>query len=328
MTQDSDNAPKSGALPDGGASFLLSEFEESLRAESRLQSSAIEKYIHDCREFFSYAAERLEGGDATEPGRQFLEGYLAYLSAERHLTARTIAGKRSALRQFFRFLFSEGMAGKDPSRLLERIAYRAGLPRPLTESEVDKLLEAAKKNTKRLGLKRRAMVELLYATGMRITECVTLPYSALQFTDGLKRQNLAPFITVKGKRGKERRLPLIDVAREALQDYLAACNWPAGYRGYVFPGRGAGAHLTRQQAARQLKALARAAGLPEESVRPHLLRHSFATHLLARGASLKTVKELLGHSDMSSTQIYTHILSERRKNLVEKSSLNDEAPFI
>ncbi|MET0155036.1 MAG: tyrosine-type recombinase/integrase [Rickettsiales bacterium] len=310
------------ASPCGEASRLLNGFEENLRAESRLQSSVVEKYLNDCREFIAITPEFIS------INREGLEKYLTHLGGNRHLTARTVARKRSALRQFYRYLFTDGAIARDPARSLESVAYRRPLPRPLSEEETTKLIECAAKDPSLAGLRLRAIVELIYATGMRITECVSLPYSALQFVDGKARRRLAPFVTVKGKRGKERKLPLVDAAKEALEDYLGARDAPSGYVGFVFPSDGEEGHLTRQHVARLLKNLASKAGVPRDSVRPHLLRHSFATHLLARGASVKTVKELLGHSDISSTQIYTHVLAQRRTALVEKSSLHDEAPFI
>jgi integrase/recombinase XerD len=312
-------------------SARLRLFGDSLSGERRLSREATEKYLRDGEELcrFLLDAYRVLSFDGVT--RDMLEAYLADLHAARALSPRTVARKRSAVRSLFRFLYSEGETAHDPSRLLEGVRYRKNAPRYLTIEEVDALLSEAKKDVSRDGMRLYGLLELLYATGMRVTEAVSLPLSALRFADGVRKRRLCPYVTVKGKRGKERVLPLIPSAVAALEEHLGAfrAEGRKDYAGYVYPSeKSDSGHITRQYVGKLLKALAARAGIAPEKVHPHALRHSFATHLLQNGAALKTIKELLGHSDVSSTQIYVHTLTASHDSLAAKHRLNKERGYL
>ena len=245
-----------------------------------------------------------------------LRAYLEELS-RRGLQAATAARRLSAIRQLYRFLYAEGHRKDDPAAVLEGPKRQRALPKILTIAEVDRLLRAAGQcdPAAPLGVRLRAarlacLLEILYATGLRVSELVALPIAAA------RRE--AQVIVVRGKGNKERLVPLNDAARRATQDYLALIA-PSGRDAqskWLFPSFGGTGHLTRQHLARELKSLARAAGLRAEQISPHVLRHAFASHLLHNGADLRVVQTLLGHADISTTQIYTHVLEERLKGMV------------
>ncbi len=245
-----------------------------------------------------------------------LRAYLEELS-RRGLQAATAARRLSAIRQLYRFLYAEGHRKDDPAAVLEGPKRQRALPKILTIAEVDRLLRAAGQcdPAAPLGVRLRAarlacLLEILYATGLRVSELVALPIAAA------RRE--AQVIVVRGKGNKERLVPLNDAARRATQDYLAllALSGRDAHSKWLFPSFGETGHLTRQHLARELKSLARAAGLRAEQISPHVLRHAFASHLLHNGADLRVVQTLLGHADISTTQIYTHILEERLKGMV------------
>jgi integrase/recombinase XerD len=268
-----------------------------------------------------------------------VRGYLGALD-KRGFAATSVARRLSAIRQLYRFLFAEGHRGNDPAAILEGPRRGRTVPKVLSIAEVDRLLAAARAAGEAADLtaperlravRLNCLIELLYATGLRVSELVTLPASAAE------RQ--ARMLIVRGKGDKERMVPLNEAAKDAMRDYLAllakaspqAAGQPAGARPpaaspqaakpharskWLFPSFGESGHLTRQHFARDLKALAAAAGLRAEQVSPHVLRHAFASHLLHNGADLRVVQTLLGHADISTTQIYTHVLEERLKSLV------------
>ncbi len=246
-----------------------------------------------------------------------LRAYLTTL-APRGLGAATQARKLSALRQFYRFLFSEGLRQDDPTTTLDAPRASQPLPKIMSESQVDALLlhaeervDVAKSPSKRLSAARlHAALELLYATGLRISELVSLPLAALGQDD-------ARAMVVTGKGNKERLVPLGGKAREAVRVYRAFAGDTLDAQPYLFPGRGG--HMTRQHFARDLKALAAGAGLLPSQVSPHVLRHAFASHLLANGADLRAVQQLLGHADIATTQIYTHVMEDKLRDLVESA---------
>lgn len=244
-----------------------------------------------------------------------LRAYLGELS-RRGLKATTVARRLSAMRQLYRFLYTEGHRGDDPAAVLEGPKRQRALPKILSVAEVDRLLQAAGQcdgaapQPIRLRMARLAcLLEVLYATGLRVSELVALPIAAARRD--------ARVIIVRGKGNKERLVPLNDAARRAMANYLAllACSGAARSQ-WLFPSFGQSGHLTRQHLGRELKSLAQAAGLRSDQVSPHVLRHAFASHLLHNGADLRVVQTLLGHADISTTQIYTHVLEERLKSLV------------
>jgi len=249
-----------------------------------------------------------------------LRSYLAVL-AKRGLSAASVARKLSAIRQLYRFLYGEGHRGDDPAAILEGPKRGRALPKVLSIKEVDRLLETARAQATRaeaVGEKLRALrlvclLEVLYATGLRVSELIALPASAARRDERM--------LVIRGKGGRERLVPLNGNARTAMRDYLALLADTKDPKAkadpkWLFPSFGQSGHLTRQHAARELKDLAVAAGLPAARVSPHVLRHAFASHLLQNGADLRIVQTLLGHADISTTQIYTHVLEERLKSLV------------
>jgi integrase/recombinase XerD len=245
-----------------------------------------------------------------------LRAYIDDLST-RGLRAATAARRLSAIRQLYRFLYAEGHRSDDPAAVLEGPKRQRVLPKILSVAEVDRLLAAASRcdtaapPATRLRMARLAcLLEILYATGLRVSELVALPIAAARRD--------ARVIVVRGKGNKERLVPLNDAARRATANYLALLG-AAGHDAkskWLFPSFGESGHLTRQHLGRELKSLAQAAGLRADKVSPHVLRHAFASHLLHNGADLRVVQTLLGHTDISTTQIYTHVLEERLKSVV------------
>ena len=239
-------------------------------------------------------------------------GLTDYLSsiAEEGMSPRTSSRRLSALRQYFGFLVQEGIRTDNPTIKIDRPKLGRPLPKYLTEFEVEALLTAARLQRGRHGRRLTLIVELLYATGLRISELVTLPASAAKAQDAL---------IIYGKGGKERLVPLGRQAISAMQSYEKDRNsfyMSQGDSPWLFPSRGKGGHISRRRVGQMLDELAVEAGIEVQKVSPHVLRHAFATHLLHNGADLRTVQELLGHEDLSTTEIYTHILDERMKSLV------------
>jgi integrase/recombinase XerD len=234
-----------------------------------------------------------------------LRAYMADLGAA-GLKPRTAARRLSALRQFHLFLLRQGIRTDDPTGLLDSPKLPGVLPKYLSESEVDNLLAATARIPGRPGVVARATLEILYATGLRITELLTLPRTALAGD--------AAMLMVKGKGGKERMVPLSDAAKQAAAALTALSDKRVRW---LFPGRDPARPLTRQAFFLLLKQIALAAGIDPARVSPHVLRHSFASHLLAHGADLRSLQTLLGHADIATTQIYTHVLAERLRQLVE-----------
>lgn len=244
-----------------------------------------------------------------EAGTADLRRYLDVLEGE-GASPRTAARRLSALRQFYRFLHAEGLRADDPTAVLESPRRGRPLPKILSEDEVNRLLAAADEAEGVEGVRLRALVELCYATGMRVSELVGLPLAAVQRDPQV--------IVVRGKGDKERMVPISPGARAAVRDWLAVraqAQAPGADSPWLFPGR-AGRPLTRQRFFQLLKDLAVRAGLDARKVSPHVLRHAFATHLLNHDADLRSVQQMLGHADISTTQIYTHVLDERLRRLV------------
>ncbi len=260
-------------------------------------------YSRDLADFSSFAATLCQRPSAATPAT--LTAYLAHAHAA-GLSPRSAARRLSCLRQFYRFLAHEGVRQDDPTHTLQAPRQGSTLPRFLSEAEIESLLQAASTLPGLRGLQARAAFELLYATGLRVSELLALPRLAAQGTTNL--------ITVRGKGGKERLVPVSASARQAAAALVAAL--PAGK--YLFPGRDPRRPLTRQGFDRVVLETALAAGLDPARVSPHVLRHSFASHMLARGADLRSLQVLLGHTDIATTQIYTHVLHERLCALVHE----------
>ncbi len=278
-------------------------FLEMLAAERGAARNTIDAYRADLADFAAFAASR-----GTGPARAdgaLLQTYMAGLDAA-GLSARTAARRLSALRQFHRFLLREEVRADDPTQLLDAPRLPRPLPKYLSEAEVDALLAGAARRPGRPGLLARAALEILYATGMRVSELLSLPRAALTRD--------AAMLLIRGKGGKERMVPLSDQARRDAAALAAALGSDGRW---LFPGRDPRRAMTRQGFALLLKQVALEAGLDPARVSPHVLRHSFASHLLARGADLRSLQLLLGHADIATTQIYTHVLAERLQRLVE-----------
>ena len=289
----------------------VQSFLEMLAAERGAARNTLAAYRGDLEDFAVHA--RARGLGPAEAGPDLVRSYLHGLSAA-GLSARTAARRLSALRQFFRFLAREGVRTDDPTELTESPRLPASLPKALAEAEVEALIAGAATLGGRRGALAVALVELLYVSGLRVSELVALQAGALRAD--------APLVAVLGKGNKERLVPVSARAREA----ALAARGPAtggGTRGtrppsrWLFPSRAAGGHITRQAVGLALKDAAIAAGLDPERISPHVLRHSFATHLLGRGADLRSLQMLLGHADIATTQIYTKVLEERLRQLVE-----------
>jgi integrase/recombinase XerD len=269
-------------------------FLEMLVAERGAARNTLLAYRADLEDFAA-SVKAASTADADD-----LQDYLAGLAGQ-GLSPRTQARRLSALRQFFVFLLREGVREDDPTRLLDAPRIGRALPKYLSEQEVDALLAAAQSHPRATLM--RAALEILYATGLRVSELLALPRTALAGD--------AMLLLIRGKGERERIVPLSDAARDAAASL-------AGKKGrFLFPGRDPAQALTRQGFALMLKEVALAAGLDPARVSPHVLRHSFASHMLARGADLRSLQMLLGHADIATTQIYTHVLAERLQKLVE-----------
>ena len=298
---------------------LISLFLDMLAAEQGAGSNTLDAYRRDLTDFSEFLARAGQG--FTGAGTQALRDYLADLDT-RGFKSSSVARRLSAMRHLFRFLLNERIRSDDPAAILSGPKRGRGLPKVLSISDVDRMLTRAKELTgtdaspaQRLrALRLYCLLEVLYATGLRVSELVSLPLSAARRD--------ARMIVVRGKGNKERLVPLNEASRQAMADYLAAMEIlkpekkKAAPSKWLFPSFGESGHLTRQHFARDPKELAAASGLAPRLVSPHVLRHAFASHLLHNGADLRIVQTLLGHTDISTTQIYTHVVEERLKSLV------------
>jgi integrase/recombinase XerD len=293
---------------------LAALYLDMLAAERGAGKNTLAAYSHDLADFTDYLAraDRSIANASTDD----LRAYLRDLD-KRGMQSATLARRLSAIRQLYRFLYAEGHRRDDPAAVLEGPKHVRALPKTLTLAEVDHLLRAAATSDAeapmpvRLRTARLAcLLETLYATGLRVSELVALPASAARSD--------ARVIVVRGKGNKERMVPLNDAAKRAMTNYLAlrTLSGRDARSKWLFPSFGESGHITRQHLARELKTLAAAVGLRAPQVSPHVLRHAFASHLLHNGADLRVVQTLLGHADISTTQIYTHVLEERLKSLV------------
>jgi integrase/recombinase XerD len=292
-----------------------------LAAEQGAGDNTLDAYRHDLSDFSTFLGGQSQSFVGAET--QSLRDYLADLDS-RGFKSSSVARRLSAMRHLFRFLLNERIRRDDPAAILSGPKRGRGLPKVLSIPDVDRLLTRAKalaeetdtSPQERLrAIRLYCLLEVLYATGLRVSELVALPLSA--------SRSDARMIVVRGKGDKERLVPLNEASRGAMADYLAAMealkaskkNNTAASK-WLFPSFGESGHLTRQHFARDLKELAAQAGLAPRLVSPHVLRHAFASHLLDHGADLRSVQQMLGHADIATTQIYTHVIEDRLKNLV------------
>lgn len=300
----------------------LTNFIQSITAERGAAANTVAGYTRDIEDFIAHLSSqncRLSQLAPTD-----INAYLR-VQADQGLGPASRARRLSAIRQFLKFLVAEAVLDENPAFAVAGPKRERALPKTLSVAEVDRLIETAEHMIEATTGKDRArairfhcLLELLYATGLRVSELVSLPRAVLRGD--------ARLLTIKGKGGRERQVPLSQPARRALDRYLGfnvdgeekrpepratASKW-------LFPSSSAEGHLTRQRFAQDLKELAKTAGMAPERVSPHVLRHAFASHLLDRGADLRAVQQLLGHADISTTEIYTHVLEERLKKLVNE----------
>lgn len=300
----------------GTEAAWISAFLEARAAELGAAQNTLAAYARDLSDFTAWL-ERA-GNSLAGASQRDIEAYLVALDA-RGLATATRARRLSAIRQFYAFCFEERLREDNPAARIRGPGRDRRLPRTLTEADVDRLLAAARETGRGKAERARntCLMELLYATGMRVSELVSLPVSAARGNPEL--------LLIRGKGGKERMVPLSPPARAALAGWLAlrdAAEAAARAEGraasaFLFASRGASGHLTRHWFYNFIKQLAVKANVDPGTVTPHTLRHAFATHLLANGADLRAIQTLLGHADVATTEIYTHVLDERLRQLVQ-----------
>ncbi|MGB4106910.1 MAG: site-specific tyrosine recombinase XerD [Alphaproteobacteria bacterium] len=316
--------PGRPALPKPNLHPLVDTFLDMLTTERGAALNTRHAYWRDLADVSLYLRSK-RNSDIDKATAEDLKAYLKDLGEKVHskginrskIAVRTVARRLSALRQFYRFTVSENVRKDDPTSTIESPKQGRTLPKTLSEADVNTLIKTASTGGGGESIRLVCLLEMLYATGLRVSELVGLPMSAL----GQGHQ----FLMVSGKAGRERMVPLSDPAQKALKKYLdlrkqfiGSDEQKARQEKWVFPSRTSDSgHLTRQRFAQLLKDLARAAGLEEGKVSPHILRHAFATHLLSNGADLRSVQKMLGHADIATTQIYTHIVGDKLKKTVK-----------
>jgi integrase/recombinase XerD len=311
MARRAASAKSAGARGDAA---LIALFLDMLAAERGASANTLDAYGRDLADLTEHLGDRGIAKATSEDLRRYLS-----LLTKRGFKASSVARRLSALRQLYRFLYAEGKRSDDPAAVLEGPKRGRTLPKVLSIAEVDKLLAAARRAAEDAKLPHAArlraarlncLIEVVYATGLRVSELVALPASAAR-----RDQRM---LVVRGKGGKERLVPLNKAAKRAMADYLVLIGKTPGAPPpkWLYPSFGEQGHLTRQHFARELKTLGAACGIASGRLSPHVLRHAFASHLLHNGADLRVVQTLLGHADISTTQIYTHVLEERLKALV------------
>jgi integrase/recombinase XerD len=303
-----------------GFNRLAEAFLDTMRTEQAAAQNTIEAYNRDLADYGAYLNSLSR--EVTKVTRDDIHGFLQVLH-KKGLKSSSIARHMSCLRQFHRFLVLEKEATHNPTLLVETARIQRQVPDIPSTSEVERLLNHAARKAKQPDLSNFArkkavrlhcLLELLYATGLRVSELIALPRHA-----AYTREN---FLIIRGKGGKERLIPLTPSAQAMAREYLSLLSADQNPKSkkadsdWLFPADSESGHLTRQAFARELKALCMEAGLNAEALSPHSLRHAFASHLLQNGADLRIVQELLGHADISTTQIYTHVLDERLKAMV------------
>ena len=286
-----------------------------MSAERGAAANTLSAYERDLSEYTAFLSGR--GTASLKAEVEDVRSFVADM-ARRKLAGTSAARKLSAVKQYHRFLLSEAMTANDPVSVIGGPKLGRPLPKIISVEDVDKLIATARQLAETASgreafraLRLYCLIEVLYATGLRVSELVGLPVSAARGAEGV--------LTVRGKGGRERMVPLNTAAIAAMRSFLAArqADPKAGDNPHLFASHGGTGHVTRQHFAQELKGLAAAAGLQVQKISPHVLRHAFASHLLAGGADIRAVQQMLGHADISTTQIYTHVLSERLKRLVE-----------
>lgn len=295
-----------------GAEAQIEAFLEMMAVERNASPNTLSAYRRDLADAEVHL--RARGLDLNRAECADIESYFEALSG-RGLAAATAARRRAAVRQFYRFVLGEGWRTDDPARRVEAPKRGRSLPKVLSRAEMEAIIAAAEARDGAAGSRLVCMIELLYASGLRISELLALPLAALERDPA--------FLIVRGKGGKERLAPLNGAARAAVRAYLALrpAHLPAGDKAnpWLFPSRGKGGRLSSRRFAQLLDEAAAEAGVDPARVSPHVLRHAFATHLLEGGADLRVVQKLLGHADIATTQIYTHVATDRLRELVHRA---------
>ncbi len=293
----------------GGSEGWVEAFLEMMAVERAAARNTLTAYGKDLADAQAFLAGR--GVSLADAAAEDVEAYFAAL-ADRGLAASTAARRRASVRQFYRFVLGEGWRRDDPSRRVDAPKKGRPLPKVLTRDEVDRLIAAAGARDGAQGLRLACMVELIYASGLRVSELTALPLAALARDPA--------YLIVTGKGGKDRLVPLNAPARTAVKAYLEVRKafLPKGDAAnpWLFPSRGKGGRLTPRRFAQLLDEAAADAGIDPARVSPHVLRHAFATHLLEGGADLRVVQTLLGHADIATTQVYTHLAGDRLREVV------------
>ena len=288
---------------------VISNFLDMLNFEKGVAENTAVAYQTDLMSLSKYLLER--NVSLERASEKLLKQYLSEMYLD-NKTSRTRARALSVMRQFYSFLYLEGVRSDDPTKYIDLPKIQNTLPKILSKDEVSQILSVVREGPNVNRLRDTALIEILYATGMRVSELVGLQLGSISRD--------RRFLTVIGKGKKERLLPLNDVARETLIEYLREdrkVNNTVKNNEFLFPSQGVLGHLTRDGFAKILNRLLQRSGIQRSKISPHVIRHSFATHLLSNDADLRSIQELLGHSDISTTQIYTHVLDERLKFLVE-----------
>jgi integrase/recombinase XerD len=294
----------------GAGAHWAEAFLEMMSVERSAAANTLTAYRRDLSDAQGFLAAR--GGDLAAASEEDIEAYFQEMG-RRGLSPSTAARRRASVRQFYRFVLEEGWRTDDPSRRVDAPRKGRPLPKVLSPQEVEALIAAAAARDGAQGLRLKCMIELLYAAGLRIAELLAWPVAALARDPA--------YLIVRGKGGKERLAPLNGAARAAVKAYSDArpTFLPKGVKDspWLFPSRGAGGRLTARRFAQLLEEAALAAGIDRARVSPHVLRHAFATHLLEGGADLRAVQTLLGHADIATTQIYTHVAGDRLREVVQ-----------
>ena len=296
-----------------GDNALIESFLDMMGAERGASINTLSAYRRDLLDFVAQRAAK--GASAKAAARDDIRVYLSGLSRA-GVAGSTQARRLSALRQFFGFLYSEGIRKDDPTDAIEAPRRQRPLPKTLSHEDMEALIGAAQAMESVDGVRLSCMLEVLYASGLRVSELVSLPLATARARDG--------FLLVRGKGQKERLAPLNKTARQTIAAYLKVRDdfLPAGARRshaerFLFPSRGAEGHITRRRCHQMLKELAVRAKLDPDKLSPHVLRHAFATHLVEGGADLRSVQTMLGHADIATTQIYTHVAKDRLAQVIE-----------
>jgi integrase/recombinase XerD len=285
--------------------LLIEKFEEMIVAEKNLSLQSVSAYKSDIKNFLKFTDDRIEVSKID------IQNYIEYLRSQNSKQS-SIMRSISALRQFFAFLIDDKIISENPMLNIKLKSKNKPIPKTLSEKEIELLLSYFDSKT---DARLEAMLHILYGAGLRVSELVSLTMDSIVQDEDSKRYVLL----VRGKGDKERVVPLNELAVAAIKNYLTTKIERPKFSKYVFPSNSKKGHLTRQGFAKLLKKMAVEIGIPISKISPHVIRHAFATHLLSHGADLMSIQKLLGHKDISTTQIYTHISNEKIKQLVEKN---------